>query len=329
MNLTPPFHPILMLTISNRFLYETGLFEPMYPLLEVAQSVCHSLPGSAAILADIHGCRASLDTETNDAHHAFSSFEQQFRYNQEALSSGLLQRPNVREALSYGGLGNGLQGLRRYAEAEEKYRKCIEVWQTCPGTPAIYLANMAYCFWSQGKLDEAEKTLESAIVDRNDTTSHRTGLALNCLGNIQISRAQILLANHKHEEAKAMFDEAYATHKQSLSIFTHTKGDFHHRTADSFHKLAFHLHRLHQYAEAEVFLRKALAIYEKGGVMYRNEIARTTYRLGCVLQDSGKIADGRKEVMAAEKLRQDILGKEWTPAQSERDFEDLVFFWSR
>lgn len=100
-----------------------------------------------------------------------------------------------------------------------------------------------------------------------------------------------------------MFDEAYTTHRQSLSIFARAKGDFHHRTADSFHKLAFHLHRLHQYAEAEVFLRKALAIYEKGGVIYRNEIARSTYRFGCVLQDSGKIAKGRKEVMAAEKLR--------------------------
>lgn len=108
-------------------------------------------------------------------------------------------------------------------------------------------------------------------MDRNDTTSHRTGLALNCLGNIQISHAQIL----KHEEAEAMFDEVYTTHKQSLSIFTRTKGDIHHRTADSFYKLAFHRYRLHQYAEAEVFLRKALAIYEKGGVMYRNEIARS------------------------------------------------------
>jgi hypothetical protein len=75
-----------------------------------------------------------------------------------------------------------------------------------------------------------------------------------------------------------------------------------------------------------VFLRRALAIYEKGGVMYRNEIARSMYRLGCVLQDSGKIAEGRKEVMAAEKVRQDIFGKEWTPGQSEKDFKDLVFF---
>jgi len=58
--------------------------------------------------------------------------------------------------------------------------------------------------------------------------------------------------------------------------------------------------------------------------MYHNEISRSTYRLGCVLQDSGKIAEGRKEVMAAEKLRQDILGKEWTPAQSEKDFKGLV-----
>jgi hypothetical protein len=78
-----------------------------------------------------------------------------------------------------------------------------------------------------------------------------------------------------------------------------------------------------------VFLRKVLAIYEKDGAMYRNEIARTTYRFECVLQDSSKIADGGKEVMAVEKLGQDILGKEWMPAQSERDFEDLVFFWSR
>jgi len=79
-------------------------------------------------------------------------------------------------------------------------------------TPAIYLANMAYCFSSQDKLDEAEMTFESVTMDRNDTTSHRTGLALNSLGNIQINCAQILLANHKHEEAEAMFDEAHTTH---------------------------------------------------------------------------------------------------------------------
>lgn len=133
-------------------------------------------------------------------------------------------------------------------------------------------------------------------MDRNDTTSYGTGLAVNCLDNIQISRAQIL----KHEEAEAMFDEAYTTHRQSLSIFTRIKGDFHHRTANSFHKLAFHRYRMHQYTEAEVFLRKALAIYEKGGVIYRNEIARSTYWLGCVLQDSGKITEGRKEVMVTE-----------------------------
>jgi hypothetical protein len=33
----------------------------------------------------------------------------------------------------------------------------------------------------------------------------------------------------------------------------------------------------------ESFLGKALAIYGKGGVMYHNEIFRSTYRLGCVL----------------------------------------------
>jgi hypothetical protein len=64
-------------------------------------------------------------------------------------------------------------------------------------------------------------------------------------------------------------------------------------------------------------------------ILLASLIVLSALRVGCVLQGSGKVAEGRKEVMAAEKLMQDILEKEWTPAQSEKDFEDLVFFWSR
>jgi len=93
-----------------------------------------------------------------------------------ALASGELERPTPREAIAHGSHGNGLQGLNRYEEAEVAYRNCMSTYHGLPGPlSAISVAptNFATCLWLQGKLDEAERLLNTIIVDRDDVSSYR------------------------------------------------------------------------------------------------------------------------------------------------------------
>jgi hypothetical protein len=75
-------------------------------------------------------------------------------------------------------------------------------------------------------------------------------------------------------------------------------------------------------------LNDALDIYEKSSLL-KNELARSNYKLGCVLQDSGDLEEGTKRIKNAEELRKEILKDEWKQAQGEEDFDRLVMFWSR
>ena len=75
-------------------------------------------------------------------------------------------------------------------------------------------------------------------------------------------------------------------------------------------------------------LEQALAIFN-GDNLYRNEIARTSYKLGCVLQDSGEISKGRELIQMAEELRRQILPETKDQDTDEDSFDKLVMFWSR
>jgi hypothetical protein len=67
-------------------------------------------------------------------------------------------------------------------------------------------------------------------------------------------------------------------------------------------------------------LEQALEIYN-GSELHRNEIARTKYKLGCVLQDSGDVSRGRAAIEEAENMRKEILPKEdWALNHWRREF---------
>lgn len=80
--------------------------------------------------------------------------------------------------------------------------------------------------------------------------------------------------------------------------------------------------------KARKMLEQALSIYNNDS-LYRNEIARTTYKLGCVLQDSGEISKGQGEIDKAECLRRQIMPDITHENVDEDDFDRLVMFWSR
>ncbi len=75
-------------------------------------------------------------------------------------------------------------------------------------------------------------------------------------------------------------------------------------------------------------LNQALTVFEARPTWYRNERARTKYKLGCVLQDRGSLDEGSRLINEAEEIRREVVGSNMPPGE-ERDFDRLVMFWSR
>ncbi|KAI9668709.1 MAG: hypothetical protein M1817_005200 [Caeruleum heppii] len=317
---------------ASWFLYERGVFDSIATLLKVAEGYCKLHSGGELMLADIYQTFGAVDTETNQFEGAFRNFELQWHYLQGALESGELPRPNIREVFGLGGMANGSLGLHRYKDAEWYYRQCLKVWEDVPGDQKIYRTHLATCLWLQGRLDEAEEVVTKIIVDRNDVSNFRTGQALFSLGNIQIAQGEELLRNGDQAKGIHKLQEAYETHLQALRLYKATIGERHHKTADAYHKLGWHLHRRREYTSALALLSQALDIYTASERFFRNEIARTTYKMGCVHQDVGELARGRGEIEAAERMRRSLTPPEkWVPAtdNGERLYDDLVMYWTR
>ncbi|KAK4443298.1 protein SERAC1 [Podospora aff. communis PSN243] len=293
--------------------YERGTFEDSKPLLRAAERCCLHHGGCELILADIYGARASVATETNEPSLALENFKLQYDAMSEAVKQGVVRLPDIRFCFALGGMGNGTQGMGLYEKAEQWYRKCFEAFEGLEADRRMYGGNLAFCLISQGKLDEAQSFL-GPIVNSAPDRGFRTGYILYPLGNLQIAKGQL--------------DKAFKTHLDALKIYQQTLGDKHHRTADLFHKVAWHHHSRRQYAQAINLLNQALAVFNARPEWYRNERARTTYKLGCVLQDSGSLQEGSKLINEAEALRREILLTHVPPGE-EKDFDGLVMFWSR
>ncbi|CAG9996180.1 unnamed protein product [Clonostachys byssicola] len=315
------------------FCYESGLLESVSELLVPAKEYCirHLQKGGGyRILADIYGGLGSLATESNQFQRAYEDFNQEWECLKLAFEAAELTRPSIWEVFGLGRVGNGLQGLHRYTEAEEYYRMALEAWEGLPGDRKVWVSNMCTCLWLQGKLDEGEKTIKAVIKDENDATNFRTGLAMNCLGNIQISQAERLKQEGKTEEGEVKLAEAMATHSKVLRLFTIALGQRHHKTADIMYKVGWHLHQRQEYQKALDMLNNALGVYASQPKIFKNEIARTKYKLGCLQQDMGEHIEGGALIREAERLRKEIVAPEdWEPAQGEKAFDDIVQFWTR
>ncbi|KAH6658972.1 P-loop containing nucleoside triphosphate hydrolase protein [Truncatella angustata] len=293
--------------------YERGTFEHLEPLLHAAEHYCLRHENCEVVLADIYGAKASVATETNRQDAALQNFQLQYEFLNQAIKKNVIQLPNIRFCFALGGMGNGTQGMGQYKDAEQWYRKCYNAYEGLDGDRKIYGGNLAFCLIWQGKLDEAQEVLNSLIHAAADM-EFKTGYIMYPLGNLQIARGEL--------------DKAFKTHLYALKVYQQTLSDKHHRTADLCHKLGWHYHARKEYAESVELLNQALAVFEARPTWYRNERARTKYKLGCVLQDMGKVEDGSQLINEAEQIRRDILGPGVSPGD-EHHFDELVMFWSR
>ncbi|KXX77252.1 Protein SERAC1 [Madurella mycetomatis] len=293
--------------------YERGTFEHSEPLLRAAEHYCLGHDGCELILADIYGARASVATETNQPSLALENFTLQYEFIDRAVKRGMVELPDIRYCFGVGGMGNGTHSMGQYEDAERWYRKCFDAFEGLNADKRIYGGNLAFCLIWQGKLDKTQEVIDP-IINSVPDTGFRTGYIMYPLGNLQIARGEM--------------DNAFKTHSDALRIYRLSLGDKHHRTADLCHKVGWHHHARKEYAQAVELLNRALAVYEARPTWYRNERARTKYKLGCVLQDMGKIEEGSQLINDAEQIRRDILGPNVLPG-GERDFDALVMFWSR
>ena len=168
-------------TKLKRFLYKHGIFEPAYPLLEVVIEYYLHHKDCELILSDLYGAKGALQTESNHFQGAFDNFHESHAYLQASFAKGFLASPDMREVNALGNVGNGCQGLERYPEAEDWYRKALDAWENVPGNKAIYVGNLSFCLGSQGKLTKAEELVSTVIIDRKDTSTFRQGLYRLCL----------------------------------------------------------------------------------------------------------------------------------------------------
>jgi len=78
------------------------------------------------------------------------------------------------------------------------------------------------------------------------------------------------------------------------------------------------------------FIKQALDIFSSRPY-YKNELARTTYKHGQMLHDKGDLPAAEAEFAKAFRLRKSLRPKDIRGRAdlSERDYDDLVIFWSR
>lgn len=102
-------------------------------------------------------------------------------------------------------MGTAAGGFR---DAEQYYRRCFQAWEGLPGNRLLWKANVGFCLWQLGKLEEGNKFLATALKDRWDTSSMRPGKALFALGNTEMSQAEKPNAAGDVKVAEIIFEAA-------------------------------------------------------------------------------------------------------------------------
>lgn len=164
----------------------------------------------------------------------------------------------------------------------------------------------------------------------------RTGRLLHGLGNVKFSQG--------------FMEESEEYHRRALMQYQSTIGNNHHRTADVCHRVAQHCLR-HRELEAAVWvpltlplnikflivlnssklIDQALKVWSTNKQVYIPELARTTFLKARVLFQQKEDKSASVLFKEAVKLRNSIQNIKTKPDREleEKDFDELVTFWSR
>jgi len=100
-----------LLTDASFYAYESGLFGPVLPLLQVAEEYCMSHKDCELILVDVYWTKGSVFTDTNQFQSCYDSFQEEYSWLKKAIDKRLVILPDIREVFALGGLGMCTQAI--------------------------------------------------------------------------------------------------------------------------------------------------------------------------------------------------------------------------
>ncbi|KAF2230784.1 hypothetical protein EV356DRAFT_324935 [Viridothelium virens] len=287
-------------------------------------------------LVEINHNRGCIALEMNEPRDALK-YHKLFNNMMVKDSAGKASHDDMRLAISWNERGNAYMLNRKWVKGEKCFLKAIEEMEKLDNFErtmlSLPLANLGLAYWLQRKYDEALRTLEEGLRDREDAfglddrVSFITGRFLHALGNVKGSQG--------HE------DEGLKYHRRTLLHYKSTLGNRHHRTADVFVKVAEHNIRLQQYEMALALLDHSLGAYSNAH-HFAPEKIRASFKRAQALRRLQRVDEADSELLKCFKLYnvlytnlvRNVGAKEEhrkvkATDLRDADVDELIAFWSK
>ncbi|SMR53463.1 unnamed protein product [Zymoseptoria tritici ST99CH_3D1] len=310
--------------------FERGLPQESKPFCVLAQKVCEALlrtqPSEAVseMLRESHNNLGSMANETNDR-------QDSLQHNLVWLGLIKERRVDGNEVIdyelgcAYSEVGVAYACSNMYYQALDHFRLSISTYKTLPNYDEKWLGwplpNIGLVLWAQGNyklaLEELFRMHEIyAVHGTTDGDAFKRGKVLYGIGNVYLSLGDL--------------DHSLEYHKLCLGQWSKVFDGTHHRIGDVCHKLAQGYIGRTQFNLAQEHLSRALRIFAHRSY-HKQEHARTVFRQGQLYLASGKSELAEQQFIAAHKQRQALVPSDTRPwyQMSEKDYDELVMFWSR
>ncbi len=217
------------------------------------------------------------------------------------ITDAAQQREDERTAGLYNALGDHLQMLGAYPEAQGYFQGALEIQQRVLGMEhpdtAWSLHNLGEVLYAQGEYAGARQYHEQALEIQQRVLGMEhpdTAWSLHNLGGVLRAQGEYAGARQYHEQA--------------LAIQERVLGMEHPDTARSLNSLGGVLWVQGEYAGARHYLERALAIREQVLGIEHPDTARSLNSLGGVLWAQGQYAEAQGYLEQALAIRQQVLG---------------------
>lgn len=206
--------------------------------------------------------------------------------------------------------GRALHEAGRLQEAKAQVFTAIDLCERNSGAAGMSAGSLnrllARIVWDLGDYDKPEALFEEAVQRLADENDSRPGDLVDVL----LDYAAFLDDRGDFDRAGALFPRALAVAERSRAETDRLA------KARVYHNLGNHLWRTPRYAQSEIYLRKALEIYQKNLPEWDAQIAACMNDLSAVLLRSIRRPDSFDSHAASEfwakawKIRQKIFGEE-------------------
>jgi hypothetical protein len=144
----------------------------------MAQRICESQPRQdddvRRLLIDIHYCRGSEASESNQPQLCFEQFSALLMLSQQISSENGRHYEDL--ASAYNEVGVAYMMNNQYDEGMKAFHKSINVYENLEhfttDMAAFPLTNLGLSLWLQGRCGEAAEVLHKALIGREETYGH-------------------------------------------------------------------------------------------------------------------------------------------------------------